>query len=277
MNVTRTGQPHVSRRTALRTWIVRSASLLLLTACAGPASAMPDGSGARTGGAAPAARTSSVGAAGASASSATARQELPACILTPQQTEGPYFVDERLHRTDIRSDPTDGSVRDGIPLHLTLLVSQVAGQSCTPLAGTYVDLWQCDALGVYSDVDDRSTGSRAGTSKFLRGYQVTDENGQVQFTTIFPGWYGGRAVHIHFKVRTALDAGSAREMVSQLYFDDGQIDQIHALPPYAARGQRTTRNDRDFLFRQGGDKLIVPIAPDTDGYTGTFNLGVQLT
>jgi protocatechuate 3,4-dioxygenase beta subunit len=250
--------PRITRRAALRTWITRTATLVLLTACAGPASAAP-------------LRTSATARAG------TVQQALPACVLTPQQTEGPYFVDERLDRSDIRSDPLDGSVREGVPLKLTLQVTQVNGDACTPLAGTYVDLWQCDAHGVYSDVDDRSTGSRAGTSRFLRGYQVTDENGTVQFTTIFPGWYRGRAVHIHFKVRTALDGRSARETVSQLYFDDALIDQIHALPPYAAMGQRTMRNSQDGLFRNGGDRLIVPVVPDGEGYAGTFNLGVQLT
>ena len=266
--------PRISRRDALRTWVTRTAPLILLTACIGPssaASAQSSSTVARAG----AAQASSGQAAPSQAG--TVQQSLPACIITPQQSEGPYFVDERLDRSDIRSDPMDGSVREGVPLKLTIQVSQVAGSACTPLAGTYVDLWQCDALGVYSDVDDRSTGSRAGTSKFLRGYQVTDENGTVQFTTIFPGWYRGRAVHIHFKVRTALDTRSAREMVSQLYFDDALIDQIHALPPYAAMGQRTTRNSQDGLFRNGGDQLIVPVVQDGEGYAGTFNLGVQLS
>jgi protocatechuate 3,4-dioxygenase beta subunit len=296
-------RPRISRRAALRTWITRAAPLVLLTACIGPTSATPagaaggSGAGRTTGASASGAQAApaSIAAAGAvsvqSSSSAAqtggsatssgqagvVRQALPACIITPQQTEGPYFVDERLDRSDIRSDPSDGSVREGVPLLLTMQVTQVDGGACTPLAGTYVDIWQCDAHGVYSDVDDRSTGSRAGTSKFLRGYQVTDENGMVQFTTIFPGWYGGRAVHIHFKVRTALDARSGREMVSQLYFDDALIDQIHALPPYASKGQRTVRNSRDGVFRNGGDKLIVPVTQDGEGYAGTFHLGVQLT
>lgn len=277
-------KPRISRRAALRTWIVRTAPLVLLTACIGPASAatvQPSSGGATSGaGQASPGRSTSVQAASVPAASGqvgAVRQDLPACILTPQQSEGPYFMDERLDRSDIRSDPLDGSVRDGVPLKLTIQVSQVAGSACTPLSGTYVDLWQCDAYGVYSDVDDRSTGSRAGTSKFLRGYQVTDANGTVQFTTIFPGWYGGRAVHIHFKVRTALDTRSSREMVSQFYFDDALIDQIHAQPPYPSGSQRRMRNSQDFIFRNGGDQLIVPLVQDADGYAGTFNLGVQLT
>ena len=275
-------KPRISRRAALRTWIARAAPLVLLTACVGPSSAA---SAVTVGASSPAGATGTASARSSPAGggrattgqSSTVQQSLPACIITPQQTEGPYFVDERLDRSDIRTDPMDGSVREGVPLKLAIQVTQVAGSACTPLAGTYVDLWQCDAQGVYSDVDDRTTGSRAGTSKFLRGYQVTDENGLVQFTTIFPGWYRGRAVHIHFKVRTALDARSGREMVSQFYFDDALIDQVHALSPYAAMGQRTMRNSQDGLFRNGGDKLIVPVVQDGEGYAGTFNLGVQLT
>jgi protocatechuate 3,4-dioxygenase beta subunit len=292
----------VSRRAALRTWITRAAPLVLLTACIGQTSGAS--AGAATGGGTGTASNAAAGAApgqsssapardgqsgtrqastgqaarvpGASGPSGTVQQSLPACVITPQQSEGPYFVDERLNRSDIRSDPSDGSVREGIPLRLAMQVTQVDGSACTPLAGTYVDLWQCDALGAYSDVNDRSSGSAKGT-KFLRGYQVTDENGLVEFTTIFPGWYRGRAVHIHFKVRTALDASSGREMISQLYFDDALVDQVHALPPYASRGQRDTPNSRDGLFRNGGDMLLVPVVQDGDGYAGTFSLGVQLT
>ena len=111
---------------------------------------------------------------------------LPSCVVRPQQTEGPYFIDEKLNRSDIRSDPSDGSVKQGVPLRLVLHVSQIYGSSCTALTGATVDIWHCDALGVYSDVTDRSF-STVG-KKFLRGYQVTDANGIVEFVTIYPGW-----------------------------------------------------------------------------------------
>src|SRR3972149_6977430 len=81
---------------------------------------------------------------------------MPPCVVRPGQTEGPYFVDEKLNRSDIRSDPSDGSVKEGVPLQLTLRVHQISGTDCTPLAGAMVDIWHCDALGVYSDVQDRS-------------------------------------------------------------------------------------------------------------------------
>src|SRR3989442_1083318 len=130
----------------------------------------------------------------------TAATTLPPCIVRPEQTEGPYFVDDRLNRSDIRSDPSDGSVKEGLPLQLALRVHEIRGQACTPLPGAMVDIWHCDALGVYADVRDRFFDTRG--KKFLRGYQVTDAAGTVRFLTIYPGWYPVRTVHIHFKIRT---------------------------------------------------------------------------
>ena len=114
-----------------------------------------------------------------------------ACVASPEQTEGPYFVDERLNRSDIRSDPSDGSVREGLPLTLSLVVSSVAAGKCAPLAGAMVDVWHCDAAGVYSDVQD--PGFSTDGHDFLRGYQLTDADGRATFTTVYPGWYAGRA------------------------------------------------------------------------------------
>jgi len=296
--------PRITRRAALNTWVAGTASLLLLAACggssgngetmsqaaataaakiaqAGPLGTGPMGTGPM--GAAPAAAGQPAASHGATGQTTTgqaqaggaAQQALPSCVLTPQQTEGPYFVDERLNRSDIRPDPVTGAVSAGVPLKLSLQVTQVAGSACTPMSGIYVDLWQCDAQGVYSDVNDRNTGSTAGGSKFLRGYQQTDAEGRVAFTTIYPGWYSGRAVHIHFKVRTALD-GTTREQISQFYFDDALTDQVHALPPYASKGQGRMRNDRDGIYRNGGPALTVPVVQDGEGYAGTYNIGVQL-
>jgi protocatechuate 3,4-dioxygenase beta subunit len=112
----------------------------------------------------------------------------------------PYFVDNQLNRSDIRIDPSDGSVKEGAPLRLAFQVSDVSANACSPLAGAQVDVWHCDALGVYSGVSD--PGFDTSGQLWLRGYQVTDESGYCEFTTIYPGWYSGRAVHIHFKIRT---------------------------------------------------------------------------
>jgi protocatechuate 3,4-dioxygenase beta subunit len=194
----------------------------------------------------------------------------PACVVRPQQTEGPYFVDARLNRSDIRAEPSGGAVTEGVPVRLAFQVSRLAGSACTPLAGAIVDVWQCDAQGRYSDVRDPHGDTRG--QKFLRGYQLTDADGAARFVTIYPGWYPGRAVHIHFKIRTA--ASSGREFTSQLYFDDALTDRVLAQAPYVTKGRRQ-RNDEDGLFRRGGNHLLVALAPDGAGYAGTFDVGLQ--
>ena len=199
----------------------------------------------------------------------------PSCVVRPEQTEGPYFVDERLNRSDIRSDPTDGSVKDGIPLQLLIRVSQIGGNGCTPLAGAMVDLWQCDALGIYSDVQDRSFDTSG--KKFLRGYQATNNNGSAEFITIYPGWYHGRTVHIHFKIRTNAASRRAYEFTSQLYFEESITDQAHMQAPYVSRGRRTTMNTMDGIFRRGGDRLILQVARQAQGYAGAFDIGLQIS
>src|SRR6185436_8759665 len=146
-----------------------------------------------------------------------------ACVLAPAKTEGPYFVDEKLHRSDIRIDPTDGSVQAGVPLALALRVFD-ADRGCAPVEGVTVDVWHASAQGLYSDVAQNGTVGK----KYLRGAQTTGADGSVRFTTIYPGWYQGRTVHIHFKVRSSASAASAYEFTSQLFFDDALTDIVHA-------------------------------------------------
>jgi protocatechuate 3,4-dioxygenase beta subunit len=198
----------------------------------------------------------------------------PSCVVRPEQMEGPYFVDERLNRSDIRSDPTDGRVRPGTPLALTLLISRLNAGDCQPLAGAQVDIWHCDAQGLYSDVQD--PGFNTIGQKFLRGYQITDARGEVRFVTLYPGWYPGRTVHIHFKIRTTPAAKRVFEFTSQLYFDDGLTDRVHTAPPYAANGPRTARNQHDWIFRRGGDRLMLDPTAAADGYSASFAIALQL-
>lgn len=200
----------------------------------------------------------------------------PDCVVRPEQTEGPYFRDEKLNRADIRSDPDSGAVKAGAPLVLAFMVSKVASGACSPLAGAQVDVWHCDAQGIYSDTSDPNWGSTVG-QKFLRGYQVTDATGKAQFTTIYPGWYGGRTVHIHFKIRTTGTNSQNYEFTSQLYFDDNLTDQVHAQQPYASKGQRTMRNNGDGIYRNGGSQLMLPVAKSGNGYAGTFNIALDLS
>lgn len=198
----------------------------------------------------------------------------PSCVVRPEQTEGPYFVDERLNRSDIRSDPTDGRVRPGTPLALTLGISRLNAGDCQPLQGAQVDIWHCDALGVYSDVQD--PGFNTIGQKFLRGYQVTDAHGEARFVTIYPGWYPGRTVHIHFKIRTAPVAQRHFAFTSQLYFDDVLTDRVHAALPYVVNGLRTARNQHDGIFRRGGDQLMLAPTVAAEGYVAAFAIGLQL-
>jgi len=198
----------------------------------------------------------------------------PACVVRPEQTEGPYFVDERLNRPDIRSDPSAGVIKPGVPLALVLTISRIRGTTCTPLEGAQVDVWHCDAQGVYSDVTDprfRTVGQR-----FLRGYQVTDAAGSARFTTIYPGWYPSRTVHIHFKIRTTSGSARGYAFTSQLYFDDALSDRIHALAPYAVKGRRALRNSDDRIFRDGGEQLMLAPTAVRDGYAASFDVGLQI-
>lgn len=208
--------------------------------------------------------------------STAAAAAIPSCIVRPEQTEGPYFVDAKLNRSDIRSDPSDGSVKPGVSLRLAFQVSRVDGSSCSPLSGAVVDIWQCDALGVYSGVHDANIGFDTRAKKFLRGFQTTNANGSAEFLTIYPGWYEGRAVHIHFKIRTDLSSRRAHEFTSQLYFDESITDQVLKQAPYNTRGQRRTTNDADFAFRRGGKQLIPAFTKDAQGYSARFDIGLRI-
>jgi protocatechuate 3,4-dioxygenase beta subunit len=127
---------------------------------------------------------------------------------------------------------------------------------------------------VYSDANDRSFNTVGKI--FLRGYQTTDTNGVAQFTTIYPGWYQGRAVHIHFKIRGAGASGQSYDFTSQLYFDEAVTDMVHAQAPYADKGQRRLKNDGDGIFRNGGEQLLLTPTNTGQVYTATFDIGLQL-
>ena len=196
------------------------------------------------------------------------------CVVRPEQTEGPYFVDEMLNRSDIRED------REGVPLDLTFNVSRVDqgnAAACGPLAGAMVDIWHCDAQGQYSDVRDTPQGFDTRGETFLRGYQVADENGTARFTTIYPGWYRGRAVHIHFMIRDSPESEQGYEFTSQLYFDDALTDEVQSQGPYAEKGQRDLRNSQDGIFRGGGDELLLNLTQNGQGYAATFDIALDTT
>lgn len=224
---------------------------------------------------APAETATPSGSSGVSSSGAA---EVPSCVVVPELTEGPYYVDGVMERSDIRGDPAGGDTRDGVPLALSFAVSRVDGSSCAPFEGAVLDLWHCDALGEYSGISNGAGQSDTSGSAWLRGYQVTDANGLATFTTIYPGWYSGRAVHIHFKIRTNPASNSGREFTSQLFFDDDLSAGIFtSTQPYAKKGAQDVTNDRDNIFAESNGQLTLAVTPEGDGYAATMAIGVQLS
>jgi protocatechuate 3,4-dioxygenase beta subunit len=220
----------------------------------------------------PPATGSAAAAVGSTApSTAAAASSLPSCVVVPELTEGPYYVNENLDRSDIRTDTSDGSVSEGAVLTLDWVVSQVDGSACIPLEGVLVDVWHCDALGNYSDV-----GNEQGHD-YLRGYQKTDASGKARIITIYPGWYQGRAVHIHFKIRTDAAAASGLEFTSQLFFDDALSAQVYASGVYASKGTPDQPNASDGIYQQSQGMTLLDVAKDGDGYKATFEIAIQAT
>jgi protocatechuate 3,4-dioxygenase beta subunit len=190
-----------------------------------------------------------------SATTTTTTATTADCVLSPEQTEGPFYID--LDR--VRRDITEG--RPGTPLDLTVEV--VEGESCEPIKDAAVDIRHCDAAGVYSGVQGDS-----GT--FLRGIQMTDSGGRAVFRTIYPGWYSGRAVHIHVKVHI----GGTETYTGQLYFDEAVTEAVYETEPYRARPGPETTNAADGIYGQGGDQTTLALSREGDGYRATVTLGV---
>jgi protocatechuate 3,4-dioxygenase beta subunit len=184
------------------------------------------------------------------------------CVLTPEQTEGPYYISGEPFRRNIAEG------RPGLPLELELTAQDAA--SCKPLKGATVEIWHADALGAYSGFNEPGS--------FLRGQQRTDRDGKASFKTIYPGWYTGRTVHIHVKVH----ASGSTVHTGQLYFDDSLTDSVFAEEaPYNTRGARDTRNATDSIYASGGAESTLKLRRARNrkgkkkrGYEGRFALGV---
>jgi protocatechuate 3,4-dioxygenase beta subunit len=198
-------------------------------------------------------------AAGTSTTASGAGQDTAVadCVLTPELTEGPYYLDLDLLRKDI----TEG--RSGLPLDLGVRVVDVSN-SCAPIADAAVDIWHADAGGVYSGVQGDS-----GT--FLRGIQTTDASGSAEFRTIYPGWYAGRAVHIHVKVHLASD----EVHTGQVFFDEEVTELVYQREPYSQRPDQRTPNSSDSIFGESAGTTVVSVTPGTDRYRGAITLGLQ--
>lgn len=203
---------------------------------------------------------------------------------TPQVTEGPYWVDEKLLRSDIRTDPATGVARPGLPLALSISIQNSSGSSCVPLVGALVDIWHCDAIGIYSDEPAYNPGGGTGTvitsgQKFLRGYQITDDAGQVQFSTIYPGWYSGRTIHIHVRVRTLSGSTVPGNFVTQLFFDEAVNNEVLAQAPYSNRtSSRDTTNARDNVYSPAtnASRMLLTLTRNSSGYAGAIMIATSL-
>jgi protocatechuate 3,4-dioxygenase beta subunit len=181
------------------------------------------------------------------------------CVLTPEQTEGPYYIANEALRRNI----TDG--RPGTPLLLRAFV--VNASTCKPIKGAAVDIWHADAGGVYSGF-----GQGASDRTFMRGIQRTNAKGLALFRTVYPGWYQGRTVHIHVKVHL----GGNVLHTGQLYFPDTVTDAVYRKAPYTSRPNRDVRNAADSIYRNGGKRSQVKVTKNSAGvYVASIVMGVH--
>ncbi|MDP9082879.1 MAG: intradiol ring-cleavage dioxygenase [Pseudomonadota bacterium] len=216
----------------------------------------------------------------------------PACVLTAEQDEGPYYLQRRL----IRKQIAEGL--PGVPLRLDLIVLDV--RSCRPLRNAIVDIWHCDALGRYSGYAYTrlsaplsawllrhpggypEPGHPINRKTYLRGVQPTNADGCAEFSTIYPGCYAGRATHIHLKVRVAAPKPGADRVVhtGQIFFPEEVTDAVQAMVPYAANTVTRTARSKDEIFRsQSGDRSVARVtgqASSLTGYVAGLELGVDV-
>ena len=192
------------------------------------------------------------------------------CVVTPSETEGPYPDKTGMINNSafFRRDITEGT--SGLPLTLTLTIVNV-NSSCAAVSSANVEIWQCDAAGRYSEYSQPGYDGSAQT--FLRGIQTTDPNGQVTFTTIYPGWYAGRATHIHVDVFRS----GALVKTTQIAFPESISAAVYATGVYASKGQNSTTNSSDNVFSDGTTNELATVTGNTtSGYTATLTIGIAV-
>lgn len=195
-------------------------------------------------------------------------EPLGTCRLVPEMTAGPFPLDRQLVRRDIT---------EGAPGHPMRLGLRVVDAQCAPVPDAAVEIWHCDTTGDYSAFTDNGGGKDAGSgTTFLRGTQTAGADGIVEFQTVYPGWYHGRAVHIHVRVH----AGGTTVATSQMFFDGAYTDTVYRAAPYARFGSPDTTNEQDGIagnVTTNGTLLALRDAPTRTG-PGTLallNLGVR--
>jgi protocatechuate 3,4-dioxygenase beta subunit len=209
------------------------------------------------------------------ASASHAAEEQPAatmqeaCILTPQAEEGPYYLDPKQVRADVRDGKT------GVPLTLRLRVIEAG--PCTALTGARVDIWHCDARGIYSAFPGQGDSHRIDTTSatFLRGTQLTNKAGWAEFTTIYPGWYPGRATHIHFKIFT----DEKTVLTGQTFFPEALNEFIYTnVPDYTGRPRERhvmNVNDNVVVDADPGRLAFCAVKEERERYVASLTLGVD--
>lgn len=200
--------------------------------------------------------------------SSTGGTSASSCVVTASETIGPYpDITGMLNNPAFnRRDVTEG--KPGTPLALVLTIVNV-NNGCAPVAGAAVEIWQCDAAGNYSEYSQ--PGFNGVGQTFLRGVQTADANGQVTFNTIYPGWYSGRATHIHVEVYV----GGRSAKVTQVAFPENISAAVYASGVYAAKGPNTTTNARDNVFSDGVDTELATVTGSVAaGYTATLRIAI---
>ncbi|MCX4909033.1 intradiol ring-cleavage dioxygenase [Streptomyces sp. NBC_00878] len=201
------------------------------------------------------------------------------CTLTKEMTEGPYYLDGQLVRADVSEDKT------GVPLKLTLTV--VDDDTCAPLANALVEIWHCDALGEYSGFVGGNGHDEPDNGTFLRGGVLTGSDGIARITSVYPGWYRGRCIHIHVKVHTDVTLtsdgsfeGGQELHTGQLFFDEAITEDVAEVAAYAANTVPRTTLAQDSIYDDGGAAsglltLTALGSTANSGYAGTLTLGVE--
>lgn len=205
------------------------------------------------------------------------------CTLTPEQIEGPYFIPNTSKRSNITED------RLGIPFRVDIVIQDT--NTCAPVEGLIVHLWAADALGVYSGFSNfqgnttNEENPPTDAKRFLRGYQITDNNGTVNFDLIIPGWYTGRSAHIHIETFLPIAIGGVNQTIhtTQGYFPNDLAISFRNKSVYIDNQNGLILNEQDRVFlREQGEKLIMDVTPvsqnpDTDGYVAKMILGINLS
>lgn len=263
-----TEQHAITRRALLG--MLGATGLVIVTGCGGGSSATSAGT-----------TTTGTGTTGTTTTTGTGTTGTTTTgTVTPEGEIGPYFTDDSAsayNRSNILTSIDGTNAQAGIPLTLKIYVYDTQNSNA-PLTGAQVDIWHCNALGVYSNESSENTLGQT----WLRGYQTTDANGYVTFMTIVPGWYQGRTTHIHLRVRSKYSEASSTSdgaNTTQLFFAQALLNTINTtVSPYSSHGTNPTTNTNDHVYTpETLGETELTLTGDTSGYTSTFSVYLPIT